>query len=432
MNGFAYRGGVLHAEEVSLARIAAEVGTPLYCYSSAVMAERYATLAAALAGRDARIYFALKANSNLAVVRGFARQGAGADVVSAGELARALAAGIAPADVAFSGVGKTRDEIAYALECGIGQFNVESEPEIAMLAEIAAAKGNRAVAVLRVNPDVDAATHDKIATGRKHDKFGIAIARAPEIFARAAALPGIELCGLAVHIGSQLTTLAPFRAAFLRLAELVGALRTAGHAITRLDLGGGLGIVYDQESPPTPTAYAALIGETVGDLGCRLVVEPGRYLVGEAGVLLTRVIAVKDTPERRFVIIDAAMNDLIRPALYDAFHRIVTVAEPAPSTAVSPVDVVGPVCETGDILAKDRPLAPVAAGDLLAILSAGAYGAVMASSYNTRPLVPEILVRGRDHAIVRPRLDVAALMALDRMPPWLQDFPSRRVRGAAR
>ncbi len=420
MTAFAYRAGWFHAEAVSLARVAEAVGTPVYCYAGSVLADGYRAFAAAFAGQDAGICYALKANSNLAVVGTLARLGAGADVVSEGELMRALAAGI-PADrIVFSGVGKTRAEMKAALTAGIFQLNVESLPELEALSQVAAGLGVTAPVALRVNPDIDAGTHHKISTGRKENKFGIDIDHAREAYAFAAGLPGVRAVGVAVHIGSQLTSLAPFRAAFKKAAHLVQALRADGHAIDRLDLGGGLGIVYREETPPTPTDYAALVAEATQGLGCRVLLEPGRALVGNAGVLLTRVLYVKTGLHRRFVIVDAAMNDLIRPSLYDAWHGILPVAEPMPGSVAEPFDVVGPVCETGDTFAVQRPLVAPRPGDLMAVLSAGAYGAVMASTYNTRPLVPEVLVDGDRFAVIRPRVDCAALLALDRLPSWLE------------
>jgi diaminopimelate decarboxylase len=353
------------------------------------------------------------------VIATLAGAGAGVDVVSGGELARALAAGVPPGRIVFSGVGKTAAEMRQALAAGIHQINVESEPELALLSAVAADLGVRAAVALRVNPDVDAGTHAKISTGRKDNKFGIDIDLAPGLFSHAATLPGIDPVGVAVHIGSQLTRLEPFRAAYTRVAALVRAVRARGVALSRLDLGGGLGIVYRDEAVPDLGDYARLVAETTGDLGCRLTLEPGRALVGNAGVLVSRALFVKQAPERRFLILDAAMNDLIRPSLYGAWHGIVPVREPAPGAEPAPVDVVGPVCESGDTFAEQRRLPPVAAGDLVAFLSAGAYGAVMASTYNTRPLIPEVLVAGADYAIVRPRVEAAALIAADRLPPWL-------------
>ena len=421
MNHFEYRDGRLFAEGVAVADIAAAVGTPFYCYSAATLTRHYRVFAGALAPLGALVCYAVKANSNIAVIRTLARLGAGADVVSEGELRRALAAGVPAEKIVFSGVGKTRPEMAFALEAGIGQFNVESAPELEALAEVAAAAGRVAPVALRVNPDVDANTHHKIATGRKEDKFGIDIALAPALYARAAALPSLKPVGIAVHIGSQLTTLDPFRAAFARVAELVRSLRASGLTVERLDLGGGLGIVYDGESPPDPADYAAMVAETVGALDVKLVFEPGRVLVGNAGILVTGVIFVKDTETKRFVIVDAAMNDLMRPALYDAKHNVVPV-EDRRNAARRPAEVVGPVCETGDVLARGAALPEdIAAGALLAIESAGAYGAAMASTYNTRLPVAEVMVNGDQFFVIRPRPDYDALISLDRLPAWLED-----------
>jgi diaminopimelate decarboxylase len=423
MNHFKYRDGRLFAEDVAVADIAQAVGTPFYCYASATLTRHYNAFAGALAdaGLDALVCYAVKANSNLAVIRTFAALGAGADVVSEGELRRALAAGVPAARIVFSGVGKTRAEMAFALEAGIGQFNVESAPELEALSEVASSMGRVAPVSLRVNPDVDAHTHHKIATGRKEDKFGIDIALAPALYARATTLPGLKPVGIAVHIGSQLTTLDPFRAAFLRVADLVRSLRADGLNVERLDLGGGLGIVYEGETPPDPAAYAAMVRETVGDLGVTLEFEPGRVLVGNAGILVTGVIFVKDTATKRFVIVDAAMNDLMRPALYDARHNVVTVADRRNADSRA-AEVVGPVCETGDVLAHGAKLPDdVAAGDLLAIESAGAYGAAMSGTYNTRLPVAEVLVNGDQFFVIRPRPDYEALLSLDRLPGWLKD-----------
>jgi diaminopimelate decarboxylase len=425
--GFAYRKGALHVEDVALAAIAEAVGTPVYVYSTAALEQNYRAYEEALAGLDATICYALKANGNLAVIRTFARLGAGADVVSEGELRRALAAGVPPHKIVFSGVGKTRAEMAAALDAGIAQINVESEPELEALSEVASARGVTAPVALRVNPDVDPGTHDKISTGRKENKFGIEAEQAVALYARAQTMKGIRPVGLAVHIGSQLTDLAPYRETFGRIATLVRRLRADGHEVTHLDLGGGLGIVYRNETPPTPAAYGAVVREVIAPLGCAIAIEPGRSLVGNAGVLLTRVIYVKQGTARRFVIVDAAMNDLARPTLYDAYHDIVTVAAPPAGAPVAPVDVVGPVCETGDTFAVGRPLAPAKAGDLLAIMTAGAYGAAMASTYNARPLVPEVLVHGGRFAEVRPRQDYDMMVKSDAMPPWLSDLSGRQV-----
>lgn len=426
MNHFEYRDGVLCAEGVSVADMADAIGTPFYCYSSATLSRHARVFLDAFKGQPARLCYSVKANSNLAVIATLAAQGAGADVVSEGELRRALAAGIAPTQIVFSGVGKTAAEMTYALEVGIDQFNVESEPELELLAMLAATQNKIAKIAIRVNPDVDAKTHEKIATGKAENKFGISWKRAPAVYARAAELPSIAAIGIDVHIGSQLTSLEPFKAAFTRVAGMVEALRADGHTISHIDLGGGLGIPYrgDNDIPPHPDEYAALVKATMGHLGCDLTFEPGRLIVGNAGILVARVIYVKEGDDRTFLIIDAAMNDLIRPTLYEAFHEIKTVAEPKDETRVT-YDVVGPVCETGDYMAKGRDLPRVKAGDLVAIMSAGAYGAVQASTYNTRPLVPEILVRGDEFAVIRARPDYAEILKQDKIPAWLQPTPSR-------
>ena len=419
---FVYRDGVLHAEEASLAEIAEAVGTPFYCYSSGAVSGAYQAFAEAFAeafaGQDALVCYALKANANLALVRTLARLGAGADVVSEGELRVALAAGVPAERVVFAGVGKTEAEMAAGLEAGILQFNVESLPELEALNRVAVARGERAPTALRINPDVDAETHEKITTGRAENKFGIDLVRAREIAGLAAEMPGISLQGLAVHIGSQLTGLAPFREAFARMAALYGELRDGGHALHQLDFGGGLGIAYRDEAPPAVADYAAMVKETAGHLGARLVFEPGRLLVGNAGVLVTRVIYVKEGAQRRFLILDSAMNDLIRPTLYEAWHDIVPVEE-APGAETQTFDIVGPVCETGDTFARQRPLPAMAAGDLLAICCTGAYSACMASEYNMRRPAPEVLVRGGDFAVVRARPDYVEMLARDRLPDWL-------------
>jgi len=432
MSAFTYRNGVLHAEDVSLTRIAESVGTPVYCYSSRALAEAYDRFAAALARLPATICFALKANSNLAVIRTFARRGAGADVVSEGELRRALAAGVPPHKIVFSGVGKTRGEMAFALAAGIGQFNVESEPEMEALDEVARTAGRIAAAAIRVNPDVDARTHVKITTGKSENKFGIGFDRAAEVYRRGASLGGLRMVGLAVHIGSQLTTIDPFREAFTKIADLARELRRAGLVVERLDLGGGLGVPYGGEEPADLAGYAEAVRQATEGLGCDLTFEPGRLLTAQAGVLLSRVIYVKDGEARRFVIVDAAMNDLIRPALYDAYHGVVPVSEPAPDAERKTADVVGPVCETGDIIASQRLLPALDAGDLIAIQSAGAYGAVMASGYNTRPLVPEVMVSGDRCEIIRPRPSYDMVLGLDRIPPWLEGPLAEQNRGRSR
>ena len=420
MTAFSYRDERLHAEDVPLDRIAAEVGTPFYCYALGAIERSYRAYVEAFAGLDATLCYALKANSNLAVVRALARLGAGADVVSEGELRVALAAGVPPERIVFAGVGKTAAEMAFALDCGIAQFNVESLPELRLLDEVARARGVAAPIALRINPDVDAQTHEKISTGKSENKFGIDLGRAPEAAALARDLPGIALQGLAVHIGSQLTDLAPFRAAFARLVTLYVELRAEGLPLGHLDLGGGLGIAYRDEVPPALGAYAETVRELCDGLEARLVLEPGRALVGNAGVLVTRVIYVKEGVARRFLVVDSAMNDLIRPSLYDAWHELLPLAKPAIGAAYEPADIVGPICETGDTLARQRPMPPMAADDLLAISSSGAYGAVMASSYNSRLLPPEVVVRGGDWAVSRPRQGYDELIGRDSVPDWLE------------
>jgi diaminopimelate decarboxylase len=421
MHHFDYRGGVLHAEDVAIPDIAAAIGTPFYCYSSATLERHYRVFADAFAGQPARVCYSVKANSNLAVVATLARQGAGADVVSEGELRRALAAGIPAEKIVFSGVGKTEAEMSFALETGIDQFNVESEPELELLSALASARGLTARVAIRVNPDVDAKTHEKIATGKAENKFGISWQRAPAVYDRAKELPGIEASGIDVHIGSQLTDLAPFGAAFGRVAAMIGELRARGHDIRHIDLGGGLGIPYrgDNDMPPHPDEYAAMVKRTMGHLGCSLTFEPGRLIAGNAGILVSRVIYEKRGDDRNFLIVDAAMNDLIRPTLYDAWHEIKAVAEPRDGAETERYDVVGPVCETGDFFAKGRELPRLKSGDLVAIMSAGAYGAVQASTYNTRPLVPEVMVRGDAFEEVRARPSYDAMLKQDIIPSWL-------------
>ena len=431
MSAFAYRDGVLCAEEVPLARIAEAVATPFYCYSSAALLGQYRAFATAIADADAALYYGVKANSTLAVVRTFAQAGAGADVVSEGELRVALAAGVPPEKIVFSGVGKTRAELAAALKTGIFQINAESEPELEVLSETAQALGKEAAVAIRINPDVDARTHAKITTGKRENKFGVPLDDARRLYGHAAKLPNLSMRGIAVHIGSQLTDLAPCRQAFARMVELAHVLRADGHAITRLDFGGGLGITYYKETPPSVEAYAAMVKELTQGLDCHLMFEPGRFLVGNAGVLVARVLYVKDGAERRFVVIDAAMNDLLRPTLYDAYHAIVPVKEPNKGAPLEPVEVVGPVCESGDIFARERPLPPVAAGDLLAICSAGAYASVMASSYNSRLPAPEVMVNGGRYAVIRPRPDYAELLGRDRLPDWLAERADASRRGVA-
>lgn len=421
MHYFNYRGGVLHAEAVNLATLADAVGTPFYCYSTATLERHYKVFAQAFADVDALVCYAMKANSNQAVIKTLAKLGAGADVVSEGELKRALAAGIPADKIMFSGLGKTARELALAIDEGILCINVESEPELDLLSQIANAKGRSAHISVRVNPDIDAKTHHKIATGKAENKFGIPISRAREVYAHAAKLPGVKVAGVDMHIGSQITDLDPFGNAFALLADFVRTLRADGHVISHVDLGGGLGIPYrdDNDPPPSPDAYAAVVKQATRDLGCRLIFEPGRLIVGNAGILVTRVLFVKHGDAKNFVVVDAAMNDLIRPTLYDAHHEIWPVDEAAASVRRIRADVVGPVCESGDFLAKDRDLAEPTNGALLAVMTAGAYGAVQAGTYNTRALVPEILVNGAEWAVVRPRLEVDALIALDRIPDWL-------------
>lgn len=426
MDHFTYRSGTLHAEGVPLDAIAEAVGTPFYCYSTATLRRHFEVLRDAFAGIDALVCFAMKANSNLAVVRTLGELGAGADVVSEGELRRALAAGIPAERIVFSGVGKTRRELEFAVDTGILQINVESEPELEALNEVARARGKRVRIALRVNPDVDANTHEKITTGRKENKFGIEWTRAHAVIRRASAMPGIEVTGVAVHIGSQLTDIAPFRDAFLRVRDLVVMLRTDGVALTRIDLGGGLGIPYADETPPSPAQYAAVVRETLGDLGLKMVLEPGRLLVGNAGILVTRVIYVKEGATRTFVIVDAAMNDLMRPALYDAHHAVVTVRQPDPGVEPIHADIVGPVCETGDTFARRRPLPPVESGDLLVLRTAGAYGATMASTYNSRLLVPEVMVNNDSFSVVRARPTYEEMLAMERLPEWMEAAPKGR------
>jgi diaminopimelate decarboxylase len=420
MHHFAYRAGVLHAEAVNLVELAAAVGTPFYCYSTATIERHYQVFTRAFADVSALVCYAMKANSNQAVVKTLAALGAGADVVSGGELKRARAAGIPPRKIMFSGVGKTAPELALAIEEGILCVNVESEPELELLSSIAQSKGRSVPVSLRVNPDIDARTHAKIATGKAENKFGIPISRAREVYARAAKLPGLKATGVDMHIGSQITDLAPFNDAFALLSKFVRTLRADGHAISHLDLGGGLGIAYreDNEPPPHPDAYAAMVKRATRDLGCALIFEPGRLLVGNAGILVASVLYLKRGEAKVFVIVDAAMNDLIRPTLYEAHHEIRPVREAEPGARRIFADVVGPVCESGDFLALDRDLAEPQPGDLLAIMSAGAYGAVQAGTYNSRALVPEVLVRAGEWALVRPRLEAEALIGLDRLAPW--------------
>ena len=421
MHHFAYRNGVLHAEAVDLVDLAQAVGTPFYCYSTATLTRHYQVFAGVFADVPALVCYSLKANSNQAVIKTLAALGAGADVVSEGELMRARAAGIPPDKIMFSGIGKTARELALAVDEGVLCVNVESEAELELLSSIAAGKGRTARISVRVNPDIDARTHAKIATGKAENKFGIPIGHARAVYARAAKLPGIAVAGVDMHIGSQITELAPFDDAFAVLSDFVRALRADGHAIAHVDLGGGLGIPYreDNEPPPLPDAYAAIVKRATRDLGCTLIFEPGRLIVGNAGILVTRVIYLKRGEAKTFVIVDAGMNDLIRPTLYEAHHDMRPVREPRPGAPRIVADVVGPVCESGDFLALDRDMAELQAGDLVAVMTAGAYGAVQAGTYNTRALVPEVLVREGEWALVRPRLEVSDLIAWDRLPPWL-------------
>lgn len=421
MDHFNYKDGILHAEDVPLTRIAQAVGTPVYVYSTATLTRHFKLFQQALDWAPHLVCFAVKANSNIAVLKVLGDLGAGMDIVSAGEYARAKAAGVPGERIVFSGVGKTGAEMRMVLEGGIRQFNVESEPELELLSQIASSMGVEAPVAIRVNPDVDAKTHEKIATGKSENKFGIPIARAREVYARAAALPGIRVVGIDMHIGSQLTDLDPFRQAYAKMADLTRALRADGHDIRRLDMGGGLGIPYrrDNNAPPLPIEFGQVVRETVGDLGCEIEIEPGRNIAGNAGILLSSVIYRKAGEGRDFLILDAAMNDLIRPAMYGAHHDIVPVIEPPVGTAVSPFDVVGPVCETGDTFGKGVELAALAPDELVAFRSAGAYGAVMASEYNSRPLVPEVLVAGDQFAVIRARPSLEEMLARDSIPEWL-------------
>lgn len=422
MHHFDYRDGVMHAEGVDLRRIADEVGTPFYCYSTATLERHYRVFAEAFADAPSLVCYAMKANSNQAVLKTLARLGAGMDVVSEGELRRARAAGVPGSRITFSGVGKTPREMAYGLEQEILCFNVESEPELEALSAVATQMGKTAHIALRVNPDVDAKTHHKISTGKSGDKFGIPISRAREVYARAAKLPGLKVSGVDMHIGSQITDMQPFDDAFALLADFVRELRADGHVIDHVDLGGGLGIPYreNNDPPPLPLDYAAIVKRHTRDLDCTLVFEPGRLIVGNAGILVTSVIYVKQGDGKFFVIADAAMNDLIRPTLYEAHHDIKPVV-PNPDAPRITADLVGPVCESGDYLALDREMAEPRPGDLLAVMTAGAYGAAQAGTYNSRRLIPEVLVSGAEYAVVRPRQTYEELIGLDRLPEWLAD-----------
>ena len=419
MHHFDYKNGTLHAEDVNLADLAGEVGTPFYCYSTATLERHVRVVGEAFKGTDHLLCYAMKANSNQAVLKTIAALGAGMDVVSEGELHRALAAGVPARKVVFSGVGKTAKEMAFALREGIACFNVESEPELELLSQVASRVSQRAQVSIRVNPDVDAKTHAKITTGKADNKFGVSYLRASEVYARAAALPNIDVAGVDMHIGSQITELAPFEQAFKLMAELVTQLKSEGHNIRHLDLGGGLGVPYrgDNDVPPHPDEYAAMVKRTLGHLNLKYVMEPGRMIVGNAGILITRVVYVKQTKDKTFVIQDGAMNDLIRPTLYDAYHEIIPVDETRKGV-LAEVDVVGPVCESGDYFAKSRRMAALEPGDLMAIMTAGAYGAVQSGTYNTRPLVPEVLVNGKQWAIIRARQTYEELIGLDSLAPW--------------
>ena len=427
MDHFNYQNGEMYAEDVALARVAEAVGTPFYCYSTATLVRHYTVFTEALAGLDTQVYFAVKANGNIGVLATLASLGAGADIVSIGELHRAEAAGIPASKTVFSGVGKTARELRAALAAGVHQINVESLPELHSLSVIATDMGVTARIAIRVNPDVDAKTHKKITTGLSENKFGIAWEQAESVFAEAAALPGIDVVGVAVHIGSQLTDLAPYRDAYTNVRGLVDVLRVQGHDIRVVDLGGGLGIPYDAEDPPSPAEYGAMVKDVMDGIGCKLAFEPGRMICGNAGVLVSSVIYVKEGVDRSFLILDAAMNDLIRPAMYDAFHAVVPVRESAVGDNMAPVDIVGPVCESGDTFAKARMMPKLDPGDLVVFRSAGAYGAVMSSSYNGRDLVPEILVNGADYDIVADRFGVDDMMAREHVPAWLQEPQSDKT-----
>ena len=421
MDHFLYKNGVLHAEDVAIPDIVASVGAPFYVYSTATLTRHFQLFDDALAGMDHLVCYAMKAASNQAILQTLAKLGAGMDVVSGGEYARARAAGVPGERIVFSGVGKTRDEMRLALTGGIRQFNVESEPEMAVLSAVATEFGVKAPITIRVNPDVDAKTHAKIATGKSENKFGIPISRAREVYAQAAALPGIDVIGIDVHIGSQLTQLEPFELAYQKVAELTELLRADGHNIRRLDLGGGLGIPYTRsnEALPLPTDYGAMVKRVLGHLNCEIEIEPGRLIAGNAGILVSQVIYVKEGEDRKFLILDAAMNDLIRPAMYDAHHDIDPVIEPQAGAERAKYDVVGPVCESGDTFATGREMAQMNAGDLVAFRSAGAYGAVMSSEYNTRPLIPEVMVNASEFAVIRSRPSFDEIINRDTIPEWL-------------
>jgi len=421
LDHFTHINGILHAEDASIPEIAAEVGTPFYVYSAATLTRHYQLFEEALSGLDHLICYSVKSNSNLAVLKVLGNLGAGMDVVSGGEYLRARAAGIPGERIVFSGVGKTRDEMRLALKGGIRQFNLESEPEMRVLSEVASEMGVTAPVTFRINPDVDAGTHEKISTGKAENKFGVPISKARLAYSDAAAAPGLEVVGVDVHIGSQLTDLEPFRQAFEKVAELTRTLREDGHNISRLDLGGGLGIPYENsnEGPPLPIEYGKMVHEVLGDLGCEIDIEPGRLISGNAGIMVAGVTYVKQGADRQFLILDAGMNDLVRPAMYEAHHDIVPVRQPQPGSERSVYDIVGPICETGDTFARKRSLAPLKAGDLVAFRSAGAYGAVMASEYNSRPMIPEVMVSGDQYAVIRPRPTYEEMLERDTIPAWL-------------
>jgi len=420
MDHFQYANGELCAEAVPIRQIADDIGTPFYCYSTATLERHYQVFADAVSGLDATICYAVKANGNIGVIATLARLGAGADVVSIGEMKRALTAGVPASKIVFSGVGKTTDEMAAALKAGVLQINVESEQELETLSQVASSLDAEAAIAIRANPNVDALTHEKIATGKSENKFGVDWDAVPGLYVRARNLPGIRATGVAVHIGSQILDLEPFRQAYGLIADLVEALRRDGHDIERVDLGGGLGIPYEHETPPSPQEYGAMVQSIVGDLDARIFFEPGRLIAGNAGILVSRVINVKQGSSRNFVIVDAAMNDLVRPTLYNAHHAIWPVKEPLAGAAEMEVEVVGPICETGDTFGKPRMLPELKPGDLMCVRTAGAYGAVMASTYNARPLVPEVMVNDQDYAVVRDRISVDDMLAREQLPNWLQ------------
>ena len=420
MSYFAYRKGEMHAEGVALKTIAAQVGTPFYCYSAGALRTALGEFNRGMKGMNASVCYAMKANSSLAVIKTFAEMGAGADIVSEGEMRRALAAGVPARRIIYSGVGKKATELMAALQAGVGQINVESVAELETLNAVAGQLGKRADITIRVNPDVDARTHAKITTGKKGNKFGIDLNLARDAFAEAGKLPHLRVVGIAMHIGSQLTTLAPYAKSISKVAKFIAQLRADGHRIDRFDIGGGLGIVYRNEKPPSIAEFLAVVKKATKGLDCELTFEPGRRLVGEAGVLVGEVILVKPGVSKTFVIVDAAMNDLIRPTLYDAWHDIVPVRQPRPGTATIRCDIVGPICESGDYLAQNRDLPRLSAGDLVMVRSAGAYGAVMGSSYNTRPLAPEVMVDGTRFAVTRPRPSIEDMLSAERFPPWME------------